>query len=166
MHHFYQTLAGTALALSMSMSASALELNSVAPDFSLPNIKTHTVSHLSEYRGKVIYLDFWASWCPPCRTSFPLLETLYKKQQAKGFAIVAINMDEESEAMERFLTLYPASFDVLRDPEGVWADTYGVEAMPSSFIIDKKGMIRHIHSGFSKADIVDIENKIVKLLAE
>lgn len=166
MNQFYKKLATACLLLSMSFSILALEIGKPAPEFSLPNIATNTLSSLSQYRGQVIYLDFWASWCPPCRTSFPLLEALYKKHNKAGFVVVAINIDEEIEGMERFLKLYPASFDILRDPEGEWADTYAIEAMPTSFIIDKAGMVRHIHSGFAKSDIVDIEAKITELLAE
>jgi len=166
MNFLYKKIAITGLLLGFNFSAFAADIGKPAPDFSLPNIASTTLSSLSQYRGQVIYLDFWASWCPPCRTSFPLLETLYKKHNKSGFVVVAINMDEEVEAMARFLKLYPASFDILRDPEGEWADTYAVEAMPTSFIIDKTGVIRHIHSGFSKSDIVDIEVKITELLAE
>jgi len=166
MSYLYKKLVTVCLLLSLSFSVLALEVGKPAPEFSLPNIATKTASSLSDYRGQVIYLDFWASWCPPCRTSFPLLEALYEKHHTAGFKIVAINMDEEPEAMERFLKLYPASFDILRDPEGEWADKYSVEAMPTSFIIDKKGVIRHIHSGFSKSDIDEIEKKVIELLAE
>jgi len=78
-------------------------------------------SRLSQYRGKVVYIDFWASWCAPCRTSFPLLENFFQAKQKEGFALVAINMDEEIAAAQRFLELYPASFDILRDAEAQWA---------------------------------------------
>jgi len=166
MKFVYKKITIIGLLLSLNFSIFAADIGKPAPDFSLPNIATTTLSSLSQYRGQVIYLDFWASWCPPCRTSFPLLETLYKKHNKAGFVVVAINMDEEVEGMERFLTLYPASFDILRDPEGEWADTYAIEAMPTSFIIDKAGIIRHIHSGFAKSDITDIEKKITELLAE
>ncbi len=154
------------LGLSTS-SAQALEKGEVAPDFSLPSLSSaQQMTNLSQYRGKVIYLDFWASWCAPCRTSFPLLETLYRQYKDQGFMIVAVNMDENPKAAHRFLKTYPASFDILRDAEGQWADRYGIETMPTSFIIDKKGVIRHIHNGFAKADIADIETTVKHLLAE
>lgn len=157
---------GITLALSFSVSAQALDLGQSAPEFSLPQLPTTQVNSLSQYRGKVVYLDFWASWCAPCRTSFPLLEKLYQSHKDQGFTLVAINMDEELEAANRFLKTYPATFDILRDAKGEWADAYGVETMPTSFIIDKKGVVRHIHSGFAKDDIADIEKMVTKLLAE
>lgn len=153
-------------AINLSFSVQALELNSIAPEFTLPKLGTTQSSRLSQYRGKVVYLDFWASWCAPCRTSFPLLEDFYQVKQKEGFALVAINMDEEIESAQRFLELYPASFEILRDAEARWADTYGIETMPTSFIIDKKGVIRHIHHGFSKDDMTDIEKIVAQLLAE
>jgi len=155
-----------AVAISFSYSVQALELNAVAPEFSLPKLGSMQSSRLSQYRGKVVYIDFWASWCAPCRTSFPLLENFFQAKQKEGFALVAINMDEEIAAAQRFLELYPASFDILRDAEAQWADTYGVETMPTSFIIDKKGVIRHIHNGFAKDDMADIEKIVNQLLAE
>jgi len=166
MNRLYANTLGIALALSFSVSAQALELEQAAPEFSLPQLSSETMNTLSQYRGKVIYLDFWASWCAPCRTSFPLLEKLYQENKDKGFTLVAINMDEEVEAANRFLKTYPATFDILRDAKGQWADTYGVETMPTSFIIDKKGVVRQVHSGFAKDDIVDIEEMVNKLLAE
>lgn len=166
MNFLHANTLGVALALSVSFSAQALESGETAPDFSLPAISSAQLNSLSQYRGQVIYLDFWASWCAPCRTSFPLLEKLYSDHKDQGFMIVAINMDEDREAADRFLQTYPATFDILRDAEGQWADTYGIETMPTSFIIDKKGVIRLTHSGFAKDDIVDIEKTVKQLLAE
>jgi thiol-disulfide isomerase/thioredoxin len=159
-------IAAVMITVSLSFSAYALELNTIAPEFSLPKLGAVENSSLSQYRGKVVYIDFWASWCAPCRTSFPLLEKFYQAKQKQGFALLAINMDEEIDAAHRFLERYPASFEILRDAEARWADTYGVETMPTSFIIDKKGVIRHIHHGFAKDDMADIEKIVNQLLAE
>ena len=150
----------------LSYSVSAIELNSAAPLFSLPSIKTTQQVTLSDYKGKVIYLDFWASWCAPCRVSFPILDNLHQTYQKDGFEVVAINLDEEPEAAQRFLKDYPASFTVLRDAIGHVPENYYVEAMPSSFLIDRKGIIRHIHEGFSRTDEADLKQKIEMLLAE
>ncbi len=166
MHFLHIKLIGAACALSLSCSVQALEIGQVAPDFSLPSLSSDTINKLSQYRGRVVYVDFWASWCAPCRTSFPLLEKLYQANKDKGFALVAINMDEELAAANKFLHIYPATFDLVRDAEGQWADAYGIETMPTSYIIDRKGIIRHIHNGFAKDDIVDIEHTIKQLLSE
>lgn len=156
----------TIVAISISSSLWALELNSTAPEFTLPKLDSTQNSSLSEYRGKVIYLDFWASWCSPCRTSFSLLEQFYQAKKDQGFTIIAINMDEDIEAVQRFLQLYPVSFEILRDIEAKSAETYEIKVMPTSFIIDKKGMIRHIHIGFAKSDMPDIEKIVNQLLVE
>jgi peroxiredoxin len=166
MHPLHTKLISLAFAFSISFSAQALEIGQVAPNFSLPSLTSDSNNTLSQYRGQVVYVDFWASWCAPCRTSFPLLEKLYQTNKDKGFTLVAINMDEELIAATKFLQMYPVSFDLLRDAEGQWADTYGIETMPTSYIIDKKGIIRYIHNGFAKDDIVDIERTVQKLLNE
>jgi len=155
-----------AAATLLSTSVYALDKGAIAPDFSLPELQSATTHQLSQYQGKVVYLDFWASWCAPCRISFPLLEKLYQDYKDQDFVIVAINMDEEQDRAETFLIHYPASFEILRDAEAKWAETYGVETMPTSFIIDKKGVVREIHHGFAKADIIEIEHTVKQLLAE
>ena len=155
---------GLYLGCSAMNSYAAATVGAPAPAFSLPNLQSQQPTALSQFAGKVIYLDFWASWCAPCRTSFPLLESLYKKHGANGFEVVAINLDEESGDAQRFLKDYPVSFTILRDADGQWANTYGVESMPTSFIIDKKGVVQLIHNGFAKADVEELEAKIVELL--
>jgi len=142
----------------------AAEVGSPAPQFTLPSLQQNQRAALIQFAGKVVYLDFWASWCAPCRTSFPLLDGLYQKLKSRGFEVVAVNLDEEKENAEKFLEHYPVNFTVLRDSEGHWADQYGVESMPTSFIVDKKGVIQHVHNGFSKYDIDEIEKIIVALL--
>jgi len=152
--------------LGLSPMLSAVEIGETAPNFVLPQLESSTQQQLKQYQGKVVYLDFWASWCAPCRTSFPLLEKLYQNYKDQGFAVVAVNMDEEKAGAEAFLKRYPASFSILRDVEATWAEVYAVETMPSSFIIDRKGVIREIHHGFAKADIIEIEQTVKQLLAE
>ncbi|BCG63594.1 MAG: cytochrome c biogenesis protein CcmG, thiol:disulfide interchange protein DsbE [Methyloprofundus sp.] len=166
MHTLHTKIISIVFFFSISLSVQALEIGQVAPNFSLPSLTSDANRTLSQYRGQVVYVDFWASWCAPCRTSFPLLEKLYKTNKDKGFTLVAINMDEELVAVTQFLQMYPTSFELLRDAEGQWADAYGIETMPTSYIIDKKGVIRHIHNGFSKDDIVDIERIVKQLLNE
>jgi thiol-disulfide isomerase/thioredoxin len=150
----------------LSYSVLAVELNSSAPSFSLPSIKTAKQINLADYQGKVVYLDFWASWCVPCRVSFPILNGLYQSYHQQGFEVVGINLDEEPEAALRFLKDNPVDFSVLRDIQGDVPKSYQVEAMPTSFLIDKKGLVRHIHTGFSRADEAELKQKIQMLLAE
>jgi thiol-disulfide isomerase/thioredoxin len=144
----------------------AVEVGQAAPAFNLPTLQKEQPFSLKSKEGKVIYLDFWASWCLPCRTSFPLLNKLHEKLKAQGFEVIAINLDEDKAKAEKFLQEFQVGFTVLRDAKGEWADKYVVESMPTSFIIDKKGAVSHIHHGFTSGDITDLEQKITALLAQ
>lgn len=148
------------------LTANATDVGQPAPQFTLPTLLQDQPTTLKSYAGKVIYLDFWASWCAPCRTSFPLLNKLHEKLKAQGFEVVAINLDEDKANAEKFLKEFPVSFTVLRDAKAEWADQFVVESMPTSFIIDKQGVVQNIHHGFAKDDIKELEEKITKLLAQ
>lgn len=159
------TIAFAVLTNIFCFAVNATEVGQPAPQFTLPSLQQDRQTALKEFAGKVIYLDFWASWCAPCRTSFPALNKLYEKLKAQGFEVVAVNLDENKANAERFLKAFPVGFTVLRDNNGEWADQYGVASMPTSFIIDKQGMVQHIHHGFTSDDINGLENKITQLLA-
>jgi thiol-disulfide isomerase/thioredoxin len=148
------------------LTANATDVGQPAPQFTLPTLQSDQPTALKQYAGKVIYLDFWASWCAPCRTSFPLLNKLHEKLKAQGFEVVAVNLDEDKANAEKFLKEFPVSFTVLRDAKGEWADQFVVESMPTSFILDKQGVVQNIHHGFASADIKELEEKITKLLAQ
>jgi len=149
-----------------SVKANAVDVGQAAPQFTLPSLMQNQPVNLQSFKGKVVYLDFWASWCAPCRTSFPLLNELHGKLKSQDFEVVAINLDEDKTNAEKFLKEIPVGFTVLHNSSGEWADNYVVESMPTSFIIDKQGVVRVIHSGFTSDDITDIEQKITALLAE
>lgn len=150
----------------LSFSANATEVGQSAPSFTLPNEKTNSPVALKQFAGKVIYLDFWASWCAPCKTSFPLLNKLYAKLKSQGFEVIAVNLDENKNLCDKFLQDVSVDFTVLRDEKGEWADKYIVETMPTSFIIDKNGIVQKIHHGFNSDDIKEIEAIITGLLAK
>lgn len=152
--------------LLLSVSALALDLGQAAPEFNLPALNNGNTTSLTNYKNKVIYLDFWASWCAPCRLSFPLLNALHQKLKHQGFEVIAINLDEDKSKAEQFLKEIPVDFTVLRDSSGEWADQYAIESMPTSFIIDQQGHIQHIHHGFTSPDISGIEQKIAQLLGK
>lgn len=166
MKNKFLLVAITLLFTCINFSASASEVGQPAPEFTLPSLLDDKPVSLKQYAGKVIYLDFWASWCAPCRTSFPLLNKLHQKLKDQGFEVVAVNMDEDKANAEKFLKELPVSFTVLRDAKGEWADKYVIESMPTSFIIDKQGVIQNIHKGFASNDINELEQKIVQLLAK
>jgi cytochrome c biogenesis protein CcmG/thiol:disulfide interchange protein DsbE len=117
-----------------------------APTFSLPG-QTGTVS-LDSLKGRVVYVDFWASWCEPCRRSFPWLNTLREHYAGRGLTVVAINLDKDRRAADAFLEKFPASFLVAYDPAGKSAEAYRVSAMPSSFLIGPTGTLLSSHAGF------------------
>ena len=134
-----------------------------APPFTLPT-GSGTVSPES-LQGKVVYVDFWASWCIPCRQSFPWMATMAGKYGAKGFAVVAINLDKSREAADAFLAKYPPSFTVAFDPAGKTAEQFGVRAMPSSFLIDRNGKIVWSHEGFQPSRAQAMEERIAEELS-
>ena len=139
--------------LAFAASLHAAEEGEVAPGFSLPDLRNPSQSlSLDDYRGQVVYLDFWASWCGPCRRSFPVLEEVYKEFAEQGFTVVAVNVDEETELALEFLERYPVSYPLLLDPEGNTPALYGIKGMPTAYLIDRAGVVRHVHEGFRKSD--------------
>jgi thiol-disulfide isomerase/thioredoxin len=148
------------------LKANATEVGQPAPQFTLPTLQKDQPTSLKQFAGKVVYIDFWASWCAPCRTSFPLLNQLHEKLKSKGFEVVGINLDEDKANAEKFLKEFPVDFTVLRDAKGEWADQFVVESMPTSFIVDKQGVVQHIHHGFTSGDVNELEQKITSLLAK
>ena len=129
-----------------------------APAFDLPT-SGGTVS-LDSLRGKVVYVDFWASWCGPCRQSFPWMKSLYERYADKGLVIVAINLDKDRDAAESFLEKYPAPFVVAFDPSGKTAKAFKVWGMPTSYIVGPTGAILATHPGFDPKHTALIESQI------
>jgi cytochrome c biogenesis protein CcmG, thiol:disulfide interchange protein DsbE len=155
----HSRLAAIGLALGMAASlSSALEVGQRAPDFDLPgkqgNIK------LSDYKGKAVYLDFWASWCGPCKQSFPWMNEMHAKYAAQGFAVVGVNVDAKQADATGFLEQTPAKFDVVFDPKGTSPRTYGVKGMPSSVLIGPDGKVLALHAGFKDEERGALEDKI------
>lgn len=122
--------------------------------------------HPRDAAGKVLVLDFWATWCAPCKASFPKVDAIYQKHAAKGLMVVAINEDEEPDKVPPFLAEVKPSFTIAYDNKGKAAEAFGVETMPSSFIIDRRGVVRYAHSGYHPDDAATIESEIEELLAE
>jgi len=120
---------------------------------------------LDELRGKVVYLDFWASWCTPCRESFPWMNALQERFADRGLEVVAVNLDKDAALVERFLERYPAQFTVAYDPSGATAARFQVKGMPSSYLIDRQGRVHLAHAGFREADQAELEARVSALLA-
>jgi cytochrome c biogenesis protein CcmG/thiol:disulfide interchange protein DsbE len=119
---------------------------------------------LSEYHGKVVLLDFWASWCVPCRRSFPWMNEMQQKYGDSGLVIIGVNMDAEPEAAQGFLDDYPANFKIISAPDGALAKEYGVIAMPSSFVIGRDGEVVIKHLGFKVKKQDEYEAGLVNVL--
>jgi len=121
---------------------------------------------LNDYRGQVVVVDFWASWCVPCRRSFPWLIEMQEKYGPDGLLVIGVNMDEDAAAAETFLRNYPVNFRIVRDPDGVLAREYDVIAMPSSYVINREGKIAEQHLGFKVARQQQYEDLLVQLLQD
>ncbi len=121
---------------------------------------------LSQLEGKVVYLDFWASWCGPCRQSFPWMAAMKEKYGSQGFEVVAINLDKERELADQFLHAMDVNFIVAFDSAGESASKYGLQGMPGSYLIGRDGSIHASHLGFREGDKTRLETAIQKLLQQ
>jgi len=135
-----------------------------------PNVRLQTADgssvQLADYKGKIVVIDFWASWCPPCKASFPALDALHGEYQARGVEVLAVNVDERRRDADAFLAGRPHSLTVLYDHEGTSAAAFGVKGMPSSFIVDRSGTIRFTHMGYSGSIDETYRRELAQLLAE
>lgn len=131
-------------------------------------IPAHAASalDLTGLQGRVVYVDFWASWCGPCRQSFPWMENMKSTYEAQGLAIVAVDLDAHRADADKFLDQFHPTFDVRFDPQGELANFYKVQGMPSSVLIDRHGATRFTHVGFRPVDAAIYEAQIRELLAE
>lgn len=120
---------------------------------------------LEQHKGDVIYLDFWASWCGPCRKSFPWMNDMQNKYQQQGFTVISINLDAEHELAQKFLKENPALFTVIYDPKGLTTRQYKVKGMPTSYLIGRDGQIKKAHTGFFTKKTPIYEDEIKQLLS-
>jgi cytochrome c biogenesis protein CcmG/thiol:disulfide interchange protein DsbE len=125
-----------------------------------------TTLDLTSLRGKVVYVDFWASWCGPCRQSFPWMKEMQAKYAKDGLAIIAINVDQEKKSADEFLAEFNPAFTVLFDSSGALASQFKVQTMPSSFMLDRSGKPRFKHLGFHEKKRDGYEREISQLLSE
>lgn len=147
------------------LCSSSLFAADVAPDFTLKSSTGENI-RLAEQRGQVVMLNFWASWCGPCREEMPLLSAMSKKYGPMGFALYGINVDADTDDAKKVLEKITVSYPILFDPESKLSDLYKVEGMPYSVLIDKKGEIRYIHKGYSPGDEKKYAKYIMELVSE
>jgi len=131
-------------------------------------VPVHAASSLdlTSFRGRVVYLDFWASWCGPCKQSFPWMETMKSTYAAQGLEIITVNLDTDRADADKFLKQFHPTFEMRFDPTGELAEFYKVEGMPSSVLIDRHGTTRFTHVGFRPVDGTIYEAQLRELLAE
>jgi thiol-disulfide isomerase/thioredoxin len=122
-----------------------------APTFTLP-ARGGTTVDLSQFKGQVVMINFWASWCGPCRQEMPLLESMYKKYKPLGFTLLGVNVEPEQKDAESFLRQTPVSFPVLFDAKSKVSGLYNVQGMPTTIFIDRKGNVRMIHQSYKPGD--------------
>ena len=157
-------LTATALALLAFNSApvQALEVGNTVPPFALSSTRGKLES--GSLKGKLVYVDFWASWCVPCKQSFPWMNEMQAKYAEQGLHVLAINVDARAADAEKFLTQVPAKFQVAFDSSGDTPKQFSVKSMPSSYLIDGDGRVVYVHTGFREADKKSIEAAIVAAL--
>jgi peroxiredoxin len=139
--------------------------NDSAPDFALKSMSGDNI-RLSEHRGEVILLNFWASWCGPCRQEMPHLNALQQRYSKLGFNVVGVNVDKDSALANKLLKDIPVSFPVLLDNMGDVSASYNVSAMPTTVLIDRDGNMRYLHKGYKPGYENDYEQQIKELIRE
>lgn len=144
--------------------AAAQEVGSAAPAFDFAGAAAGQRIKLEDFKGKVLYVDFWASWCGPCRKSFPWMNEMHKKYGPQGLVVLGVNLDAKSEDAAQFLAATPASFAMAYDPAGVSSRSYKVKAMPTSFLIDANGKVLMVHKGFNDGDRAGMEARFKQAL--
>lgn len=122
--------------------------------------------NFDELKGKVVYVDFWASWCGPCRASFPWMNDMHKRYATQGLEIIAVNLDQEPELAAEFIQELNPAFRIEYDPKGKLAEEFGVDTMPTSFVIDRSGKARSRHKGFHDGKRSSYEKELRQLLGE
>lgn len=156
---------GLALAVSMLASAAAIAPGAAAPGFQLHSSGSTDLS-LSDLKGQVVLINFWASWCGPCREEMPVLEQLYKKYKPAGFTLLGVNVEPKSADAVGFLKSTPVSFPILFDPDSKVSKLYEVSGMPSTVILDRKGNVRFIHHGYKPGEESEYLDQIRTLMRE
>jgi len=154
-----------AVGMLFSAHAQAEALEGMAPDFTLKSRSGENVK-LSELRGDVVMINFWASWCAPCRQEMPLLEDMYKKYSDLGFVLLGVNVEEDSSKAIELLREVPVSFPILYDPTNEVTKLYKVVAMPSTVMVDRDGKMRYLHRGYLPGYEAEYIKQIKELVRE
>ncbi len=122
--------------------------------------------NLAQYRGKVVYLDFWASWCGPCKQAFPFMAQLSRRYRRADVVVITVNQDRQRAAGEAFLRQVQSTLPVVWDGAGSVAKTWAINELPATLVFDRKGKLRYRHQGFGAGDIAAYEAQIAALVKE
>ena len=151
----------------ISQSVLAVEAGAPLPDHTGARLDEPAQTlRLSSLKGSVVYVDFWASWCVPCRLSLPALDALYRENRSRGFAVVGINKDTSVEDAQKFMKKVPVSFPLVADAQDAAAKAFDVKAMPSGYLVDRKGIVRKVHRGFTAETGAELRTEVEALLKE
>lgn len=152
--------------LLLTLPALAAAPNPQAPDFKLDS-RAGTPVSLSQLKGQVVMINFWATWCGPCRQEMPHLESMYKKYNKMGFTLLGVNVEPDSKAANDFLAKQtPVTFPILYDTESKVTSLYNVNSMPSTVFVDRKGNVRLLHRGYKPGDENEYLDQIRTLIRE
>jgi len=157
-------LINTAILLLLPSVMAAQLMDRPAPVCNLTAIDGSPVENLQALHGEVVYVDFWASWCPPCVQSFPFLNQLQQDYGSRGLQVLGVNLDEKVADAEKFLFEHRAEFSIVADPTKQCAKDFDVIAMPSSYLIDRQGVVRYIHRGFRPGETKELRLIVEQLL--
>ncbi len=160
-----QTFMLCAAFVSMTCFAGTQSLDKTASDFTLPSNLGKNI-RLNDLRGQVVMLNFWASWCGPCRQEMPLLDALYARYNPAGFTLLGINVEPDPKSAEKLLKDIPVSFPILYDTTSKVSKAYGVDAMPTTVLVDCDGQARYIHRGYKSGDEKQYKKLVKQLLKE
>lgn len=146
-------------------TVNAANVQGKAPNFTLKSSTGKNIK-LSELRGQVVLLNFWASWCGPCRQEMPLLEQLQQRYSALGFTVLGVNVEEDPGKAKSLLKDIPVSFPILFDTQNIVSKQYQVSAMPSTVMIDRNGNMRYLHKGYKPGDEAQYKKWVKQLIKE
>lgn len=149
----------------LAVPAAAVTMQEQAPDFTLKSLEGSNL-RLEEYRGQVVLINFWASWCGPCRQEMPLLDQLHQRYVDTGFAVLGVNVEGEEGPARKLIDKVPVSFPVLIDEGQTVSELYQLQAMPSTVVVDRDGVVRYIHAGYQPGDEAKYVEVVKKLIRE
>jgi peroxiredoxin len=156
---------GFTIALASTASASTVKVSEQAPDFTLKTLNGPNL-RLEEYRGQVVLINFWASWCGPCRQEMPILDRLHQRYEDTGFAVLGVNVEGDPKPAQKIVDKTNVTFPVLIDEGQAVSELYELEAMPSTVVVDRDGVVRYVHRGYKPGDEAKYVEVVKKLIRE